>query len=42
METGWQAPDFCLASATEEQVCLKDFEGKWLVLFFYVKDNTSG
>ena len=35
-------PDFCLASATKDQVCLKDFNGKWVVLFFYVKDNTSG
>lgn len=42
MEAGKHAPDFCLASATKDQVCLKDFNGKWVVLFFYVKDNTSG
>ncbi len=42
METGKQAPDFCLASTKQDQVCLKDFKGKWVVLFFYVKDNTSG
>jgi peroxiredoxin Q/BCP len=23
-------------------VCLKDFKGKWLVLYFYPKDNTTG
>jgi peroxiredoxin Q/BCP len=42
MEAGRNAPEFCLASAAKDQVCLKDFRGKWLVLFFYVKDNTSG
>jgi peroxiredoxin Q/BCP len=42
MEAGRNAPDFCLASATQDQVCLKDFKGRWVVLFFYVKDNTSG
>jgi peroxiredoxin len=37
-----KAEDFCLASAEKENVCLKDFKGKWVVLFFYSKDNTSG
>jgi peroxiredoxin Q/BCP len=36
------AEDFCLASAEKETVCLKDLKGKWVVLFFYSKDNTSG
>ena len=39
---GSPAPDFCLPSADEEQVCLKDFAGKWVALYFYPKDNTSG
>ena len=42
IEIGKRAKDFCIASANNEQVCLKDFLGKWVVLFFYVKDNTSG
>ena len=42
MEAGRKAPDFCLASATKDRVCLKDLKGRWVVLFFYVKDNTSG
>jgi peroxiredoxin Q/BCP len=42
VEVGKKAKDFCLASANKEQVCLEDYSGKWVVLFFYVKDNTSG
>ena len=40
--TNIKAEDFCLASAKKETACLKDFKGKWVVLFFYPKDNTSG
>jgi cytochrome oxidase Cu insertion factor (SCO1/SenC/PrrC family) len=39
---GSKAPAFCLPSADEDQVCLKDFAGKWVVLYFYPKDSTSG
>ncbi|MEZ5336188.1 MAG: thioredoxin-dependent thiol peroxidase [Methanolobus sp.] len=39
---GQKAPDFCLPDQNENNVCLKDFEGKWTVLYFYPKDNTSG
>jgi peroxiredoxin Q/BCP len=42
IETGKKAPEFCLASTQRENVCLKDDKGKWVVLFFYVKDNTGG
>jgi len=37
-----KAPDFCLPNQNGDTVCLKDFLGKWLVLYFYPKDNTSG
>ena len=37
-----EAPDFCLPDANGEEHCLKDFRGKWIVLYFYPKDNTSG
>ena len=37
-----KAPDFCLPDASDEKVCLKVFRGKWVVLYFYPKDNTSG
>lgn len=42
LKSGDKAPDFCLPDAKNRQVCLKDFKGKWLVLYFYPKDNTTG
>jgi peroxiredoxin Q/BCP len=40
--TGAPAPDFSLTTADGSQVGLKDFRGKWVVLYFYPKDMTSG
>jgi len=42
LKEGSKAPAFCLPSAEQSQVCLKDFAGKWVVLYFYPKDSTSG
>ncbi|NIN01503.1 MAG: thioredoxin-dependent thiol peroxidase [candidate division Zixibacteria bacterium] len=42
VETGDKAPRFCLPDKDNKKVCLEDFEGKWLVMYFYPKDNTSG
>jgi peroxiredoxin Q/BCP len=43
VQVGDQAPDFTLASASGEQVSLKDFVGKRnIVLYFYPADNTAG
>jgi thioredoxin-dependent peroxiredoxin len=39
---GQTAPDFSLATSDGSQVSLKDFKGKWVVLYFYPKDMTSG
>ena len=39
---GSAAPDFSLASQDGTQVSLKDFRGKWVVLYFYPKDGTPG
>ena len=36
------APGFCLPDAEGEQVCLNSFKGKWVVLYFYPRDNTPG
>ena len=36
------APDFSLATGDGSQVSLKDYRGKWVVLYFYPKDFTSG
>jgi len=38
---GEEAPMFCLPDAREREVCLEDYSGKWLVLYFYPRDNTS-
>jgi peroxiredoxin Q/BCP len=42
LKRGEKAPEFCLPGTDRKEVCLKDFGGKWVVLYFYVKDNTSG
>lgn len=36
------APDFRLTSADGSAVGLRDYQGKWVVLYFYPKDFTSG
>ena len=36
------APDFSLKSQDGNQVSLKDYRGKWVVLYFYPKDFTPG
>ncbi|MEO0265207.1 MAG: peroxiredoxin [candidate division WOR-3 bacterium] len=35
-------PGVCLKDETGNKVCLRDFKGNWLVLYFYPKDGTSG
>jgi peroxiredoxin Q/BCP len=37
-----KAPEFCLPNQDETEVCLRDLSGKWIVLYFYPKDNTPG
>lgn len=39
---GSLAPDFSLPSQDGSQVTLSHFRGKWVVLYFYPKDFTSG
>ena len=42
LEVGEPAPDFCLPNQDGNETCLKDFRGKWIVLYFYPRDNTPG
>jgi len=48
LEIGNKAPEFCLEGLTpegeEKEICLKDLlkDGKYVVLYFYPKDNTPG
>jgi peroxiredoxin Q/BCP len=39
---GSNAPDFSLPSQEGSPVSLKDYRGKWVVLYFYPKDLTTG
>src|SRR6266699_3997177 len=41
-EIGKAAPDFSLTTGDGSQVSLNDYKGKWVVLYFYPKDFTSG
>ena len=40
--TGKTAPAFCLPDAQGTQVCLEQFRNRWIVLYFYPRDNTPG
>ena len=42
IQEGNPAPDFSLPDQYGVQRNLKDFSGKWLLLFFYPKDDTPG
>jgi peroxiredoxin Q/BCP len=41
-QVGQTGPDFSLPSMEGGLVSLKDYKGKWVVLYFYPKDFTSG
>ena len=42
LEAQMKAPDFSLPDKDGNTVCLSDFQGKKVVLYFYPKDNTPG
>ncbi|MBD3788988.1 MAG: thioredoxin-dependent thiol peroxidase [Campylobacterales bacterium] len=42
LEVGSWVSDFCLPNQDEEEICLRDIKGRWIVLYFYPKDNTPG
>jgi peroxiredoxin Q/BCP len=37
-----KAPLFTLINQDDKEISLKDYFGKWIVLYFYPKDNTPG
>ena len=39
---GQMAPDFTLPSQEDPAITLSQYHGKWVVLYFYPKDMTSG
>ena len=42
LKPGSPAPEFTLPSQDGSNLSLKDFRGKWVVLYFYPRDMTSG
>ena len=36
-----KAAEFCLLNQNYKKVCLKDLRGKWVILYFYPKDNSK-
>lgn len=42
LEIGSKAPDFTLDGSDGKKHSLKEFSGKYLVLYFYPKDDTPG
>jgi peroxiredoxin Q/BCP len=42
LKVGQSAPDFKLTDQHGETRSLADFQGKWLALYFYPKDDTPG
>ena len=42
IKAGNKAPRFKLPNQNDKIISLNDFSSKWIVLYFYPKDNTSG
>ncbi len=42
LNVGDRAPDFSLPDAQGNIISLADLQGKWVVLYFYPRDNTPG
>jgi peroxiredoxin Q/BCP len=35
-------PAFCLPNQDEEEICFRDIKGRWVIIYFYPKDNSTG
>lgn len=42
LKEGDSVPDFCVVNQDGKEVRLGDYSGKWLVVYFYPRDNTPG
>jgi peroxiredoxin Q/BCP len=42
VEIGDKVENFCLPNQDEEEICWRDIKGRWVILYFYPKDNTPG
>jgi thioredoxin-dependent peroxiredoxin len=39
---GKKAISFCLPDSAGSSICLDSFRGRWIILYFYPRDNTPG
>ena len=42
LNIGDSAPDFCLFNQDNSKISLSGYAGKWIILYFYPRDNTPG
>ena len=42
LQQGSMAPDFVLPDQNNQERRLSEYRGKWVILYFYPKDNTPG
>src|SRR3989344_1569394 len=42
LKVGTKAPEFSLPDQNGKQHSLADYRGKWILLYFYPKDDTTG
>lgn len=42
IDTGDNAPDFKLNNQEDKEITLSSYKDKWVILYFYPKDNTPG
>jgi len=42
MKPPYEAPDFTLSDVSGNSHSLADYKGKWVILYFYPKDDTPG
>ncbi|MFX0042628.1 MAG: thioredoxin-dependent thiol peroxidase [Candidatus Hodarchaeota archaeon] len=42
LKVGKKAPEFTLPDKDNKEISLNDFRGKYVILYFYPKDNTPG
>ncbi len=40
LEIGDNISNFCLPNQDNEEICFRDIKGRWIVIYFYPKDNT--
>jgi peroxiredoxin Q/BCP len=41
LEIGNKAPDFCAPNQDDVEICSRDLDGKWIVLYFYPDDTAK-